>query len=275
MSNTNSNSTEVITANLLRFAGYGLLLLAFSNFFDAIIPPQFGKDAPWEFSTLGKLVGTSPVPIIGLILIFYGESTARSPFGKKILKFLSWLSLLLSIIYVLMLLVGISAAIRINNDNNNQASLTLSQQLAQFNTAKENLKNTNDANLLRAAEFIEKRSPNIKLNKSNPAELRKQLETEIGKNEEAIKANIDTSRGRAFRQLIKQAIKWYFEAIVSAVVLFGIWSQTKWARTSSRRKKKSKTSTSLGDIAGAPTLDLESPNSQSKDSPSTSTEEQN
>lgn len=275
MSNTNSNSTEVITANLLRFAGYGLLLLAFSNFFDAIIPPQFGKDAPWEFSTLGKLVGTSPVPIIGLILIFYGESTARSPFGKKILKFLSWLSLLLSIIYVLMLLVGISAAIRINNDNNNQASFTLSQQLAQFNTAKENLKNTNDANLLRAAEFIEKRSPNIKLNKSNPAELRKQLETEIGKNEEAIKANIDTSRGRAFRQLIKQAIKWYFEAIVSAVVLFGIWSQTKWARTSSRRKKKSKTSTSLGDIAGTPTLDLESPNSQSKDSPSTSTEEQN
>ncbi|WP_055075732.1 HpsJ family protein [Pseudanabaena sp. 'Roaring Creek'] len=275
MSNTNSNSTEVITANLLRFAGYGLLLLAFSNFFDAIIPPQFGKDAPWEFSTLGKLVGTSPVPIIGLILIFYGESTARSPFGKKILKFLSWLSLLLSIIYVLMLLVGISAAIRINNDNNNQASFTLSQQLAQFNTAKENLKNTNDTNLLRAAEFIEKRSPNIKLNKSNPAELRKQLETEIGKNEEAIKANIDTSRGRAFRQLIKQAIKWYFEAIVSAVVLFGIWSQTKWARTSIRRKKKSKTSTSLGDIAGTPTLDLESPNSQSKDSPSTSTEEQN
>ncbi|ELS33411.1 MULTISPECIES: HpsJ family protein [Pseudanabaena] len=275
MSNTNSNSTEVITANLLRFAGYGLLLLAFSNFFDAIIPPQFGKDAPWEFSTLGKLVGTSPVPIIGLILIFYGESTARSPFGKKILKFLSWLSLLLSIIYVLMLLVGISAAIRINNDNNNQASLTLSQQLAQFNTAKENLKNTNDANLLRAAEFLEKRSPNIKLNKSNPTELRKQLETEIGKNEEAIKTNIDTSRGRAFRQLIKQAVKWYFEAIVSAVVLFGIWSQTKWARTSIRRKKKSKASTSLGDIAGAPTLDLESPNSQSKDSPSTSTEEQN
>ena len=117
MSNPNSNSTEVITANLLRFAGYGLLLLALSNFADALIPPRFGQDAGWEFSTLGKLVGTSPVPIIGLILVFYGEATARSPLGKTILKILSWLSLVLSILFIVMLLIGISAAIRINGDS--------------------------------------------------------------------------------------------------------------------------------------------------------------
>lgn len=263
MTNTNSNSTEVITANLLRFAGYGLLLLALSNFADALIPPRFGKDAAWEFATLGKLVGTSPVPIIGLVLVFYGESTARSAIAKNVLKFLSWLSLFLSIFYAIFLLIGISAAIRINNDNNTQASFALSQQIAQFNTAKESLKNTNNANLIKAAEFIERRSPNVKLNKSNPTELRKQLEAEILKNENAIKNTVQDSQTRASRQLIKQGIKWYFEAIVSAFILFGIWSQTKWTRTSVRRKKKgSKNVTSLSDIASAPTLDVESSNSQ-------------
>jgi hypothetical protein len=265
---SNSNSTEVVTANLLRFAGYGLLILALSNFVDALLPPRFGQDAGWEFSTLGKLVGTSPIPIIGLILVFYGESTARSAFGKNILKFLSWLSLLLGIFYMGMMLVGISAVIRINNDNTTQGNLALSQQLAQFNTAKENLKNTNDANLLRAAEFIERRSPNIKLNKANPTELRSQLETEILKSENGIKTNIQDGQNRASRQLIKQAAKSFFEAIVSAFILFGIWSQTKWTRTNIKRKKKgSKASTSLSDITSTPTFETEVPSPESEDSP--------
>ncbi len=266
MNSPNSNSTEVITANLLRFAGYGLLLLAFSNFAEALIPPKFGQDATWEFTTLGKLVGTSPVPIIGLVLVFYGESTARSAFGKNILKFLSWLSLLLSILFIVMLLIGISAALRINNDNTTQANLVLSQQLAQFSTVKANLKNSNDANLLRSAEFIEKRSPNIKLNKSNLTELRSQLENEIVKNENGVKANVQEGQTKAFRQLVKQAAKSYFEALVSAFILLGIWSQTKWARTNLRRKKKSsKAPTSLADVASAPTFETESSDSEVDD----------
>jgi hypothetical protein len=271
---SNSNSTELVTANLFRFAGYGLLLLAFSNFAEALIPPRFGQDAAWEFSALAKLVGTSPVPIIGLILIFYGESTARSAFGKNALKFLSWLSLLLSIFYVVMLLVGVSAAIRINNDNNTQANFALSEQTTRINKvredietkAKENLKKTSDADLLKFAESLEKQSPAIALNKSNPSELRKQLETELKGKLEAeslkktneVKGKVEEGQTKAFRQLIKQAAKSYFEAIVSAFVLFGIWSQTKWARTSTKRKKKgSKTPASLSDVASAPTFETD------------------
>ncbi len=140
MSNSTSSSTETITANLLRFAGYGLLLLALANFGEALIPPRFGQDPSWELSALAKLAGSSPVPIIGMVLVFYGESTARSPLGKTVLKILSWLSLLLGIIYIVLTLIGISAAIRINNDNNNQASAVATQQLTQFNNAKETLK---------------------------------------------------------------------------------------------------------------------------------------
>jgi hypothetical protein len=103
--------------------------------------------------------------------------------------------------------------------------------------------------------------------------LRQQIETEIGKSEERIRSNIQDGQDRAFRQLIKQAGKWYFEAIVSAFILFGIWSQTKWTRTTAvrRKKKGSKTPTSLGDIAGTPTLtanaDDENSDSQSEERP--------
>ncbi|NUN63983.1 hypothetical protein HCU40_04260 [Pseudanabaena biceps] len=258
MANSNSNSSEIITANLLRLAGYGLLVLSLANFGEALIPPRFGQDPTWEFTTLGKLSGTSPVSIIGLVLVFYGESTARSAIGKNILKFLSWLSLLLSIFYAIMFLIGVSAAIRINNDNNTQASFVLSQQIAQIATAKENLKNSNDANLLRAAEAIEKRVPNLKLNKSNSTELKSQLEAEIVKNENDIRAKVEEGKSKSFRQLIKQGAKWYFEAIVSSVILFGIWVQTKWTRGGGKRKKKGGKTASLSDIASAPTFESES-----------------
>ncbi|PZU95853.1 MAG: hypothetical protein DCE90_11930 [Pseudanabaena sp.] len=265
MSNANSNSTEIVTANLLRFAGYGLLLMSFSNFAEALIPPRFGQDAAWEFDTLSKVAGTSPVPIIALILIFYGESTARSSFGKNVLKILSWFSLVLAIFYVVMTLIGVSAAIRINNDNETQASFVLSEQLKQLDTAKENLKNTNDANLLRATEFIERRSPDLKLDKSNPTVLRGQLEAEINKNEGEFKNRIADGKSTTFRRLIKRAAKSYFEALVSAAILFGIWSQTKWTRSNVKRKKKSsKVATSLGDVASAPTLEVETDESNNK-----------
>jgi hypothetical protein len=260
MSNSNSGSTEAITANMLRFAGYGLLLLALANFGEALIPPRFGQDPAWELGTLAKLAGSSPVPIIGMVLVFYGESTARSPLGKTILKILSWLSLLLGIVYIVMTLIGISAAIRINNDNNNQASAVATQQLTQFNNAKENLKNTDDENLKKAAEFIERRSPNIKLNKENATELRTQLAAEIAKGENDARRELEDRKARAFRQLIKQAAKSYFEALVSAVIFIGLWNQTKWTRSvvKKRKKKGAKSdSVSLSDIASAPTLETE------------------
>jgi len=106
------------------------------------------------------------------------------------------------------------------------------------------------------------------LNKSNPTELRSQLENEIVKNENGVKANVQESQTKAFRQLIKQAAKSYFEALVSAFVFFGIWNQTKWARTNLRRKKKSSQApTSLADVASAPTFETElSESSKSSDS---------
>ncbi|MDX2256379.1 MAG: HpsJ family protein [Pseudanabaenaceae cyanobacterium bins.39] len=266
MSNSSTSTTENITANLVRFVGYGLLIMSISNFADALLPPRFGQDATWEFTALGKVSGSSPVTIIGLVLIFYGEATARSPFGKTILKILSWLSLVLSIFYVIMTLIGISASIRINNENNAQASLASTQQINQFNVAKENLKNTDDTNLQRVAEFIQQRSPNLQLNRSNPTELRAQLNAEIAKSEAQIKATLEESKNRAFRQLIKQSGKSLFESLVSAVILFGIWNQTKWTRTTvkQRKKKSSKSMADLADIASTPTLE-QTPPSTDKD----------
>jgi hypothetical protein len=267
MSNSSTNTADNLTANLIRFAGYGLLLMSISNFADALLPPRFGQDATWEFTALSKVSGSSPVPIIGLVLIFYGEATARSPLGKTLLKILSWLSLVLSIFYFIMTLIGVSAAIRINNDNNAQASFALTQQINQFNTAKENLKNTNDANLQRAADFIQQRSPNLQLNKNNPTELRAQLSAEIAKSEGQIKASLEENKNRAFRQLIKQSGKSFFEALISSMILFGIWNQTKWTRTAMkpRKKKSAKSATNLADIASTPTLEPSSSESENQD----------
>jgi hypothetical protein len=62
--------------NIFRVLGYGLLLLALFDILEMFIPPGFMNPA-WEFQTFGALVERVPVPLIGFVLVFYGEKYSR------------------------------------------------------------------------------------------------------------------------------------------------------------------------------------------------------
>ncbi|WP_425214137.1 HpsJ-like protein, cyanoexosortase A-associated [Tumidithrix helvetica] len=258
-----TNSNNDLSASLLRFVGYGLLLLTISNFGDALIPPRF-TDETWVFQTLGSLVGSVPVPILGLVFVFYGESKARTSLGKSITKLLSWLSLLLAIFFIAMMFAGISVTIRINNNNNTEANFQLSRQASQFQQAMNNLKNVSDADLVKGATALQQQNSGVKLDLSNPQALRKQLETEFTKKDAAVKDGIENAKRNAFRRLIKQSVKWNFEALVSAGLFFGIWRITGWARAAQKRKKRPRSAPSLDDLVDLPTTNTSS-SSESQD----------
>lgn len=59
---------------LLRFIGYGLLILTLFDVIYIIVPPLFMNPA-WELQTLGTLVEHTPVPLIGIGLIFLVSGT--------------------------------------------------------------------------------------------------------------------------------------------------------------------------------------------------------
>ena len=76
---------------IVRVLGYGLLLLALFDIIEMFIPPNFMNPA-WEFQTIGALVERVPVPLIGLVLVFFGERHSRTKWEIPILKLLAWLT---------------------------------------------------------------------------------------------------------------------------------------------------------------------------------------
>lgn len=230
----NESTKESLALPALRYAGYGLLILTLSNVLDALIPPRFMQPV-WEIQLVGNLVGTVPVLLIGLVLVFYGDLRARTYLERVILKYFSWLSLILGISYLLLVLLGLSATVRINNDNNNQASLQLSQQVLQLKQAKEQIDKATDADLKKFADTLKSQNSSLKLDANNPAELRQKLTDEIAKNEKTARIQNEENKKRTFLRLVKKSLKWNLEALISGLLLIGIWRVTSWTR--SRRNR--------------------------------------
>ena len=242
MSSSNSNSNEVNPNNLLVLVGSGLLLVGIVNILHIVLPSKFGQDPAWEVATLGRLVGISPIPVIGMSFIFYGESRwIHLRLDKQetrffFLKNLSRLSLLLSVGYLSVLLIAANASTRITRFAPTTTSLSFSQNSSQ--PAQKNLSNGNDINLLKNDDLTAGRSPSVGADKPNvPNEINQPVaESTAQKNES--EENLQVIQAKENERLFEQIGKWYLEAIVSTLVLFGIWHQTEWARNPPKPKRK-------------------------------------
>ena len=241
MSSSNSNSNEVNPNNLLVLVGSGLLLVGIVNILHVVLPSKFGQDPAWEVATLGRLVGISPIPVIGISFIFYGESRwihlrlDKQETRLFFLKNLSRLSLLLSLGYLSVLLIAANASTRITRFAPTTTSLSFSQNSSQ--PAQKNLSNGNDINLLKNDDLTAGRSPSVGVDKPNiPNEINQSIASATQKNES--EENMQVIQAKENERLFEQIGKWYLEAIVSTLVLFGIWHQTEWARNPAKPKRK-------------------------------------
>jgi BRCT domain type II-containing protein len=81
-----SESKDIQTISLLRVTGYGLLMLAFFDFSQILVPPRF-TNPTWEFQMMGSLVERVSVPLIGLVLVFYGDLSYRRQLEMTIQNF--------------------------------------------------------------------------------------------------------------------------------------------------------------------------------------------
>ncbi len=116
---------------LFRWIGYGLLILALFDLIEMFVPPRLTNPA-WEFQTLGALVERVPVPLLGLVLVFYGKNNWRNRWEKPILKFLSWAALLFGVGLLLLIPLGVINTVRLNQYNNQQIAARVNQRIAQI-----------------------------------------------------------------------------------------------------------------------------------------------
>ncbi|HEY9825893.1 MAG TPA: HpsJ family protein [Stenomitos sp.] len=226
------------TLHLARLLGYGLLVIGFVDLLYILLPPQLTNPI-WEYQAIGDIVKLVPVPLLALLLVFAGEHALRRKREPQLLAILSWLTLVISILFFLLLPLIITDAFRIDRFNKTQIATEVAQQKRKLNATKKQLQNM-DGDQLKYFIPTPDKTGSLGLLPNSPA----QAKTSIAENLERAKEKADTQAEEARRNvtanLVKNTFKLFAESLISAFLFLMIWSRTEWARQrSSKRKKRS------------------------------------
>jgi hypothetical protein len=220
----------------LRWVGYGLLALVLFDWVELFMPMQLMNPA-WELQTLGQLVEKVPVLLVGSALIFWGDSTIEqrqetSGIEKFVLKYTSWLMLLIGTLYFLLIPLGLFNTSRLDRQISREASAQVEQTQKLAEQAQSHLaqiKTTTDL------EGLLHQLGNVGI--TLPPGDAPDLESLKGQVNHAITTSVQTGQQQAQAtryqkrsELFKKSLKWNLGALVSAALFIHLWRGSAWAR---------------------------------------------
>lgn len=231
--NYSENNLGKSTFLMFHFVGYGLLLFVLCDLIDVIFPLRV-MNPVWEFQTIGAIVERVPLPLLGFILIFYGETNFRSKWELGLLKFLSQIALVVGVLFLLLIPLCVSDSIRINNLNNERINTQISQQTSQIQQFEQQLNKATSQDLATLLTRINTQSNSSEI--KNTQDLKNRLLTEVDKSERNLKTQVEATRKNRVFSLIKNSVKWSLGALIAGDLFIRIWQATRWARVSTKRK---------------------------------------
>ena len=214
---------------VLPLLGYTLLAFALFDYLFIIIPPRF-TDPAWELQTIGALVEHIPVPLLGLMFVFYRHQGHMFKLERNLLGFLSWFCLLAGLLYLLMLPLGVADTWRLYHANKAQVSSRLSQQRQKFQEVKGQLNQAKTDEQIK--QLITSLTPEVASEDiKNPQEFKDQFLAQITEGERRAQVQADSAWANQSQALIKNSVKWNLGALISGTFLVWIWHLTDWARS--------------------------------------------
>lgn len=244
MAELSNDSSENRSVYRLRWVGYGFLVFALVDTIASLVPSEVLSNNPpqWLFQTIGKLIETSVVPLLGFAFVFFGEFFERAAVEKILLKILSWICLLLTVVSLLLIPPLIGSTLQLTSQSQAQISQALQQEqakadlrLAQINQLETQLNRSNPE------ELEQLRSQLTQLNigpiPTNPQELKTTVlsrikdardKLEVGKS--TLQQQAQAKQASQQNELMKNAVKWSIGAVIAAVLFFILWRSTGWAR---------------------------------------------
>ena len=213
----------------LRWIGYGLLILSLLDTIVVLIPANFGNRL-WELQTIGAIVERVPVPLLAMALIFFGEGYYCRGLENLFLKILSWVCLLLGLVFLLMLPLGIFGTIYVNNQNNQQIDTQAKQQFAQLQQVQERLTKGSPEDLRNLAGELTRLG--VQADTENPQQLKEQILSRITPAKERLQTQKAAVQSSQRLGLFKNSVKWLLGALISSVLFFTLWRGTDWLGSS-------------------------------------------
>ncbi len=216
------------TMLLSRRIGFALLMLCFIDLLYVLLPPEF-MNPVWEYQTIGDLVKLVPVPLLALMLIFYGDTALRSKPERLALKLLSWITLLIGIIFLLLVPLTVTNAVRIHGFNNNQISTQVSQQRLQLDATRKQLEKASPAQLRNLVPAPDK-DGNLPDIPNSPEQAKAQILNNLNRAKQQAEQQASQARANLRQNLVKNTIKLVAESVIAACFFIYIWTMTAWTR---------------------------------------------
>jgi hypothetical protein len=195
-----------------------------------LIPPAAGAvgNPEWVLQTIGALVERVPVPLLGLALVFFGEDMDRTGLEKTVLSLLSWATLLLAVISLLLIPPGLAYTVQINNQNNQQIAAQAAGQLKQLEEVETQVSKGTPQDIQNLVTQLN--SLGLKVDSQKPEEVRSQILEKITTAKKDIEPQAQATRSNLRMALLKNSVKWNLGALISGALFFTIWRSTGWTR---------------------------------------------
>jgi len=224
-----SEGIERRGVELLRNIGYILLGLFLVDFLGTLIPPHL-FDPIWELGIVNSLVDKSWLALLGFGLIFFYKIDTQLKRGfLRVIYYLSWASLILSIFYFLLFPLTLFDGFKILNRYKTDSTIAIasSQAKAEQIRARINLSNSPQ----QIASFIQALNPQkLLIDQPTLQQLKEQAnkELDIAKKDFASITNSQT-RAKSI-QLGKSSVRAALGTVISGLGLGLIWRSTRWVR---------------------------------------------
>jgi hypothetical protein len=222
-----NNSNLWKSLRILNWIGYGFLIFALIDFTALLVPSNFTNPV-WEFGFVGKVVEQVAAPLIGFGLVFVGGNTQRLTWEKFTLRVLSWLALVVGLLYLPLIGLGVSSAVRIDRQNEQQLTTEAKQTKTQLQQTQQELQAANTIEQMQALLNrldVQGRAPEIGNNQQFQT-AKQQFGEFLAKREKGLKTQVEATRATQRQGLLKSALKWNLGALLSAALFISIWRGT-------------------------------------------------
>lgn len=211
---------------LARVVGYGLLLLSFVDFLYVLFPMEI-MDPVWEYQFTGDLIKLVPVPLLALVLVFWGDSEERQDIEWPIVWFLSWLTLIFSLILFLLLPLTAANTLRIHRFNTEQIESQVSQERQQLEANRTQIEAATTEQLASLIPTPDAENPTPAL---SPEDARAQILDNIEQAKTQADERAEQARNNVTSNLIKNSLKLLLEGAMGSFLFLYTWLVTRWAR---------------------------------------------
>jgi hypothetical protein len=208
---------------LMHWIGYGLLLFGFLDLFFLFIS-QAWSSAGWFVLVLEQFVTSMPVLLVGFGLSFFGELKPRLAWEIKIVRWLSWTTLVLSAVLLLLIPLGMYSTVQVIDQNEQGISSKGEYELLRLNTLEAKVFATHSFQELKALSQAlgssKTEAKEIKLDILQKIKFQK-IKTDRNTTSQVLTANFKS---------IKKILKVSLSAMLASFFCFWLWKNTAWAR---------------------------------------------